>query len=215
MRTLQPKLAGNAETFGRTIDALREAGKKERAVKTLELIYRALDYRSAQSASDRRTSATAVLTILEQRAEQAAGGTLRAEGADRVGLEVAGASRAALDDPGRERYTKVLARLLHHAVRRYTGGEDPLLKVDDKTASDDTIALRNSTELLIKTAEEQLAGILKPAAAPKITEAMLAAQPTEMVIAMNQWAGLIKTATGLELPDVQRPPEPEGEQERP
>jgi cell division protein ZapA (FtsZ GTPase activity inhibitor) len=207
LATLQPKLTGNPDTFRQAIDALRAAGRREQSAKTLELIYRALDYSSVQVAAERNAAALALLAILQERAQQATTGRLSAYGADYVGVQAVNRLLAVLEPAERNDYTAAVARLLHHAVRRYAGGDNQLCKVDDRTGSADNIALRNATELLIRECEQQLVALLKPADAPQVTESMQRAECTNVVIEMNRWADVLKGSIGLQLPNVESPPE--------
>ena len=215
LRNLQTKLAGNTELFGRTLNALRDAGQREPSSKTLQLIYRAMDYSGSQAAADTKAGATAVLAVLEERVKQLSGQNARAEGADYVGLQVAGRLRAARDETVRRRYTSLLGRMLQYGVRRYTaGGNDALIRVNSKTGSADLISLRNNIELLIVESEQQLTRILSPDDAPEITDRMKEADGTNMVNEMNRWAALLRGPTGLDL-SMQSLPEEEEEGEEP
>ena len=215
LRNLQPKLVGNADLFGRTLNALRDVGQREASSKTLQLIYLAMDYSGSQAAADTKASATAVLTVLEERVKQLSDQNVRAEGADYVGLQVAGRLRAGRDETVRRRYTSILGQMLQYGVRRYTaGGKDALIGVDSKTGSADLISLRNNIELLIVESEQQLKRILSPDNAPEITEKMKEADGTNMVNEMNRWAALLRGSTGLDL-SMQGLPEEEAKGEEP
>lgn len=210
LRNLRPKIAANADALGRTIDALRAAGRKEPGREVLQLIYRALDYTNTQPTPNLKTAAGALLDILDERVRQFDTAKVRAEGADAVGLAVAGALRAAMEQADQKRYTIILAKALHYAVTRYTQGDSPLGKVSDKTGGPDEIALRDATELLIKDAEQQLTEILKPDTPPNVTQKMQAANHTEMVNEMNNWAKIFSTELNLDLQPMQDQPPGDG-----
>ena len=214
LRVLRPKLAASAEAYSRTLGALRDAGKKEASRETLQLIYQAMRYAGVQPPPNLKPGVAPLLVLLEERVKQYAGQKVRAEGAEAVGLKVGGTLRPAMSDAERRRYAQVAAKLLNYAVTRYVGGEAPLCKVQDKTSSRDTVALRNCTELLIVTAEQQLKEILTPQEAPDVTEKMKRANHTDMVNEMSKWAALLKDALELDL-KVQSPPPPPGEGEEP
>lgn len=212
LRKLRPKLAANPDAFRQALAALQTAAKKETSAKTLELIYLALDYAGVAAPPDRKQAAAAVLDVLKARAAQAAAGKLPAEGAEARGLAVAWDLRADLDAAARQEYARVVGQFLHYGVRRYASGEHPLSQVRDKTSSPELVRLRNSIELLIDRAEKQLTELLRPEQPPQVTRRMLKAEYVEMVIELNAWAKLLNQKLGLQLPDVQQPPKPGGEQ---
>jgi len=204
LRNLQTKLAGNADMLPRVIDALREAGRKEKSATALRLIYQALNYSNSSVTGDRRLACSALLTILDDRLRQTGSPALPADGADGTGLQVAWALRESLDEASRRQYATIVARWLHYAVRRYTG-PDKLYAAREKTSAPQTVELRNSIELLIAEAEKQLTALLTPPDPPKVVEQMQRADLAEMVAQMNRWSSLVKSGLGLELEDVQKP----------
>ena len=220
LRTMQPKVAADADLYGRTLAALKEAGKREVSRETLRLIYRAMDYAKVQPAPDRRQAAAALLELLEYRVGKYGEANVPAEGAEVEALTGGKEWRKSLDEAQRKRYALLLAKLLHYGVGRYTGGERPLGQVRDKTDGPDMIALRNATELLIENAEAQLTEMLSPSEPPNVTDAMRRAKKTErahmadIILEMNKWAPTFKEKLDLELAPLNAPPPPD-EEEKP
>lgn len=213
LRRLQPKLAADAAGYGSVLAALKAAGKKESSGETLRLIYAALNYTGVQTAPNLKLSAQAVLELLEDRAKLYTGDIVRAEGADLAALRGNEALRNAFDEAERQRYATILAKLLHHGVKRYATGEMPLGKIRDRSSGPDAIALRNDTELLITNSEEQLRQLLALEEAPDISEPLLRADRTNMVIEMNKWIPVIKEKLNLELPALNAPPPEESDED--
>ncbi|MGD8453548.1 MAG: hypothetical protein PVJ57_17175 [Phycisphaerae bacterium] len=212
LRRLQPKLAGDAAACGTVLAALKTAGGKESSGETLRLIYAAMNYSGVTPATNLRASAQAILNVLEERAKLYTGSSVRAEGADLAVLCHNETLRGAFDEAERKRYAIVLAKLLHHGVERYATGEMPLGKVRDRSAGPDAIALRNDTELLIRETEEQLVKLLALEQAPQVTEKMLRADRTEMVIELGKWLPIFKDKLGVDLPPLNAPPPDESEE---
>jgi len=216
LRNLRPKLAstgGNA--FTETIAALRDAGKREESHAALQLIYSALDY--SGSSPDPKASGTALLELLEARGAQYGARNVKAEGADCVGLQLAGRLAGQLDDGERRRLAITAARMLHYGVTRYTG---ELYKIDDKTSSPVQVALRNRIELFIRAAEELLSKLTEPPRAEDFQTVTAEMQDREqkekstyMKIAMNEWATVLRERFQLDLqidvtPEETAPEEP-------
>ena len=201
LRNLQSKLAaagGNA--FAESIAALRDAGKREESPVALQLIYRAMDYSGLGSSPDPKANAAAVLALLKSRGQQYGTRNVKAVGADRVGLILAGKLSGQLDDDGRRRLAIATAKMLHYAVMRYTS---ELHKIQDKTSSPLQIALRNRVELFIEAAEELLVSLTQPTAPPGVTRAMQEQPEGEktisMKIAMNKWGDLIQERFQIDI----------------
>jgi hypothetical protein len=197
LRNLQAKLAGAGGTaFADCTAALREAGKRETSPVTLQLIYRAIDYTALSSPPDPKVSAAALLELLVARGQQYGARSVKAEGADRPGLELAAKLANQLDEQGRQRLIIASARMLHYAVTRYTSD---LHKVDDKTSSPLRIELRDRIELFIEAAETLLSKLTSPpddAGFKTITSEMqdreAGEKNTYMKIAMNHWADVLQ-----------------------
>lgn len=202
LRNLQSKLAGTGgSAFTESVAALRDAGKREESHVALQLIYGAMDY--SGSSPDPKASGTALLELLEARGEQYGARQVKAEGADRVGLQLAGRLSGQLDDGERRRLAITTARMLHYGVTRYTGD---LHKIDDKTSSPLRIALRNRIELFIRAAEELLSKLTEPPQAEDfqtVTMEMQDREQTEkttyMKISMNEWATVLRERFQLDL----------------
>lgn len=197
LRHLQKNLAKAGGTFfSETITALREAGKRETSPVTLQQIYRAMDYTEAGSNPDPKANAAAVLALLEARGEQYGARKVKAEGADRPGLELAGKLVGQMDEPERQRLIVTSAKMLHYAVTRYTS---ELHKIRDKTSSPLQIALRNRMELFIATAETLLSNLTPPpedddfkTVTAEMQDQETDAKATYMTIAMNTWSDLLQ-----------------------
>jgi hypothetical protein len=207
LRTLRPKVAADAAAYGSVLNGLRDAGKKETSRETLQLVYRSLTYADVPGA-DLKTDVAAMLDLLEARAQQVAGDTVPAEGADHVGVQLAGELRKSMDENDRKRYTVVLARLLHYGVRAYTGRTPPLADVRDKTSGADAVLLRNSIEALIADAELQLKEIVAPPKPPQVTVEMKGGKDrrSNMVVEMNKWSTVLKETAGVDLAELTAPP---------
>jgi hypothetical protein len=201
LRSLQTKLVGaGGNAFADTIAALRDAGKREESPVTLQLIYRAMDYASSP---DPRALANALLELLEARGGQYGARNVKAEGADRVGLQVADRLSGQLDDDGRRRLTIATAKMLDYAVRRYAGD---LCKIDDKNSSPLQIALRDRMELFIQASEELLSKLTEPPTGDDFVTVTREMQDraqedkaTYMRIQMNLWATLLRERFQLDL----------------
>ena len=198
-------MAADATGYGAVLNGLRDAGKKETSRETLQLIYRSLVYVDVPGA-DLKADVAAMLDLLEARAQQVVGDTVPAEGADHVGVQLAGELRKSMDDIEKKRYTVILAKLLHYGVRAYTGRTPPLADVRDKISGADAVALRNSIEVLIEKAEQQLKEILAPAKPPQVAVQMKAGKRAEMVVEMNEWAKVLKESAGVDLEELTAPP---------
>ena len=211
LRYLRPKLvAEGGNALSATIAALRDAGRREESHVALQLIYRAMDYTGVGSLPDPKANASAVLELLELRARQYETRQVKAEGADRDGLELARKLSGQLDDDQRRRLAIATAKMLHYGVVRYT---TELHKVDDKTSGPLPIAARDRIELLILTAEDLLASLTAPPQAEDfktVTEEMQDRvqdeKATYMKIAMNEWANVLRGRFQLDLQiDVTEP----------
>ena len=184
------------------VTALGEAAKRETSPVALDLIYRALDYTGpGRQAPDPKLLVGALLPILETRSQAYAAGNEQAIGADTPGLQLANRLARRLDDTEKRRIVIATARMLKHAVERYTS---ELAEIDDKTSSRMQIELRNRVELLIIAAEELLAKIEEPTQAPTLTKAMqetedVGTKKTNMKVQMNAWADLIQQAYQLDV----------------
>lgn len=206
LRNLQPKLAGaGGDAMANTIAALREAGKREESPVVLQLIYRALDFGSTPS--DPKAIVAALLELLEARGAQYGTRNVKAEAADRVGLELAGRLSGQLDEDGRRRLAIATAKMLHYAVTRYAG---ELHKIDDKTSSPLQVALRNRMELFVEASEELLSSLTDPPASEdfvtvtvEMQERVQEEKATYMKIAMNEWATLLRQRLQLDLQEVE------------
>lgn len=201
LRNLQAKLAGAGGTaFADCTAALSEAGKRETSPVTLQLIYRAIDYTALSSPPDPKVSAAALLELLAARGEQYGARGVKAEGADRPGLELAAKLAGQLDEQGRQRLVVASAKMLHHAVTRYTS---ELHKIDDKTSSPLRIALRNRIELFIAAAEALLTQSTNPDQPPTVAKAMQEKEQAEktvsMKIEMNKWGDLLQERFQLDV----------------
>jgi hypothetical protein len=229
LRRLQDNLArAGGDALSESITALREAGKRETSPVALQLIYRAMDYTGVKvNPPDPKAGALALLELLEARGEQyqaaaqeivrqpdkPTANNVKAEGADRPGLELAGKLIGQMDEQGRQRLIVACAKMLHYAVIRYTS---ELHKIEDKTSSPLQIALRDRMELFIMTAEELLA---KLTPFPKVEGVKtIAAEMQEqeqdkkavyMKIAMNAWADVLQERFQFDLHIKGTEPEPE------
>ena len=201
LRNLRSKIAGaGGSVLNDTIEALRTAGKTETSTPALETIYEALNFAGAGATlADSKPAALAVLDILATRATDLQRGEVRAEAADAVGMKLAASLQASLGDPEKQRLLEAVAGILRYSVLRYAA-DLHREKVRDKIAPAAMIQLRNSTEHIIELAESQLAAALNPPTRPNITDAMSKdADTTKMKNQLNEWAELLKTATGKDF----------------
>jgi hypothetical protein len=215
LRNLRVKLTlEGSPVFTETLNALRDAGKRETSRVTLKAIYQAMNYPAVvPSLPDAKANVAAVLDLLEARAQQYAAREAPAEGAEATGLKLGGMLRPSMDDAERKRLTIAAAKMLKYAVTRYTGGDRPLFKVQ-KDASPQVKELRNQIELLIGEAEKLLLELVAPKEppAPAIADAMKkAADPIDMKIAMNKWGDILKEAVNLDfyMDEAEQPTPPE------
>lgn len=195
LRDLRQRImvAGN-EFYARTIDALREAGKKESAAVALKAIYQALDFSAVGTPPDTRQIAAAALEILSARAAQYVEGEVQAEGADLEGLKLLFKLRKDLGDVEKQRLLEALGAIGRFSVLRYA---NELHTVSDKHGSPLQISLRNQTELTLMEAERLLGELLAPKdRKPNLTAIMQRkTEPAELKIQWNEWAQLIRNAT--------------------
>jgi hypothetical protein len=195
LRRLQAQIVNAGGTaVADTLRALRDAGTRETSPVTLQLIYGAMNYTSLATPPDPKVVATAVAELLVARGDQYASRNVGAEGADRVGLELAAKVAAQLDDQGRQRLVAGCARMLRYGVERYTS---ELHKIDDKTSSPLRIELRDRMELFIMTAESLLAQLSPPpdgftTVSAEMQNKEAGPKVTDMKIAMNAWADLLQ-----------------------
>lgn len=195
LTTLRKKIATEGGAlFGRVVEALREAGKKETAGETLKAIYRALNYAEVGSVPDPALQVSAVLDLLGARSEQYGRGEVKGESADLAALKLAAGLRPRFNDEQRNRYVLALARILRYTVLRFSS---ELHKVQDRIAAPVAIADRNNAELVISEVESQLVEILKPPTAPSIRDAMKGKDRAFNVkMELNRWADLLEPVTG-------------------
>lgn len=202
LRRLQGKLAGAGGTvFSESIAALRDAGKRETSQVALELIYRAMDYTGLTSnRPDPQANAQALLNLLEARGRQYGARNVRAEAADRPGVELAGKLVGQLTEEERRRLVIADASMLHYAVTRYTS---ELHKIKDKTSSPVQIALRDRVELFIETTETLLVKLTNPTSPPAVVKAMQETEVGEkrikMKIQMNAWGDLLQNSHQIDV----------------
>lgn len=218
LANLRPRLAGaGGSVLSDSIAGLREAGKRETSSLALQHIYRALDYTTLASPPDPKASAVALLALLEARGRQYGTGEVKAEGADRIGLELIGKLVGQLSDEERRRLVVATAAMLHYGVSRYAG---ELYEVDDTTSSPLQVARRNQIELFIATAEQLLVSLVNPPTdRPVVTKEMeerpVDAKATYMKIQMNRWGDLLQQTYQIDVHmDVtEEPAKEEGEDE--
>jgi hypothetical protein len=159
LRKLRPKIAViGGDVFTQTVNALREAGRRETAPTVLQAIYEALDYAEVvPSPPDPRALTAALLEVLDARSKLYEGNPIVAEGAELAGLRGLDRLRNNMSDDDKRRYTLMLARMLRHCVLRYYS---ELHQVRDRTSNPTLVELRNTTELMIQEIEKQLAQLL-------------------------------------------------------
>jgi len=209
---LRPKIAGaGAGPFATVIAELRDAGKRETSAVTLKMIYGAMNYTGPGfSSPDAKANAAAVLDLLAARGEQYGKQGVKAEAADRAGLELAGKLMAQYDDPAKQRLVVACAKMLRYAVDRYTS---ELHKIQDKGGSPVQIALRNRVETFIITAEAMLKTLTKPETSPEVAKALQEKEADDKVIAikieMNKWGDLLQERYQFDVHVAEPEPEPE------
>ncbi|MFQ5805191.1 MAG: hypothetical protein ACE5I3_01935 [Phycisphaerae bacterium] len=214
LRRLQKELVrAGGNVFAESIAALREAGKRETSPVALQLIYRAMDYTEVgANPPDPKANALALLELLEARGEQYGARSVKAEGADRPGLELAGKLSGQMDEQGRQRLIIASAKMLHYGVTQYTS---ELHKIRDKTSSPVQIALRNRMELFIAATEELLVKLTSPEEFRTVTAEMQekpeGPKVTDMKIAMDKWADLLQERYQIDVHMPVTEPAKEGE----
>ena len=184
LRTLRPKLAsGGRELMQRALDALKEAGKREKSRDALRSIYAAMNYAELPSPPDPKPGIAAVLDLLEARAREYAAGQISALGADDTGLRVAQALVKSMDEAELQRLTVVTATMMKYAIEQYSSPATRLA-AREKHASPAQIEIRNALERLVLVGEELLVALLKPEKAPAVNEAMRKLNTVDM---KNEW----------------------------
>lgn len=207
---LREKLAAaGADAYGRAIDALAAAGRRERSTATLRAIYAAMDYGAIANTPEPKRAALAVLGLLEDRARQYESGEVHAIGADDLGIRVAGRMLQQLNADERKRLTGAIARMTRHAIERYTTGRKKLADVRNTAGSRELQDYRNAVERLIIIGEESLNTLLSPKDdPPDVVEAMRQLNVIDMKNEWNRWSALLKEAVGEGFTLTERP-EPE------
>lgn len=205
LRNLRAKIAAPpAELLSATIDALKEAGKKEASAGTLRTIYQALDFVEAGvTPSDARPLVSGTLELLDARAElhvakRAAGAQVPAEGADVAGLMAAGRLARWFTDADRDRLMTTCAKMMRYGVHRYIGS---LHAVADKHATPPTlIEQRNAIEILVEECERRLLDGMKPTAPPGLTKFMREGDKADDVrVEFGKWSKLFQEKLNLTL----------------
>lgn len=194
LRTKLASAGGGALT--ESIDALREAAKKESSGAALKAIYHALNFPEAGATVDGKVLGAALVDILAARAEQYASDKPKADAADTPGLELVGRYEKDLGDAEKTRLMESAATMLRYGVLRYTGG---LGKVGN-TSGSALVQLRNDTELLIEQSEARLLTLLNPTDKPNVADVMKkTGDPAAMKTQLNKWADLLRGPTGKDF----------------
>ncbi len=197
LRDQRQKLVTAGNTLNDAIAALRDAAKKESSATVLRTLYHALNYPEVtQALPDVRALAVAALDVFETRAALHDGKELRGEGAELVGMRLMAALRPALSDSEREKYIQALARVLRHAVMRWSS---ELHTVRDRSGNQLQIQLRNTIEQIIEDGETQLTALLGGAAAGTVAAEMRKANPITTKIEFNKWAEQIQKTYSVDL----------------
>ncbi len=197
LANLRTKLgSAGGQPLTESIEALREAAKKETSGAALKTIYYALNFPAAGATVDAKSLSAAVVDILAARAEQYAGDKPKAEAADAPGLELAGTLQKDLSDADKNRLIVAAATMMHYGVQHYTAS---LMKINNNAGSA-LVQLRNDTEALIEQAEARLLSLMSPQDKPNITDAMKkAGDAAAMKTQLNKWADLLKGPTGKDF----------------
>ncbi len=197
LRGLRPKLvAAGRDSYQRVLDALKEAGKREKSRDTLKTIYGAMNFTEVPGA-EAKAVAGALLDLLEARGREYAVGAVSAAGADDAGLRILTKVVGSLDEAERKRLTEVVAVMVRYALEQYATGESKLVDVRDKTASREQLELRNGMERLGLVGEELLLALLKPPPpGPDLADALRKADTTPIKLAWEKWVLLLQNATG-------------------
>ena len=202
LRSLREKLVGaGGSAVNDAVNALGRAAQQETSPVALDLIYRAMDFTGpGRQAPDPKVLVSALLPAIEKRSEAYAAGNVQAIGADAPALQIASRLTRRLDETEKRRAVIATARILKHAVERYTAE----LADITKDANRMQIELRNRVELLIIAADELLAKLEEPSQKPKLTEAMqetedIGTKKTDMKVQMNAWADLLQQAYQVDV----------------
>ena len=213
LKTLRAKLAqAGGDTFVSTLNALRDAAKKETARDALRAMYAALNYGELPAGPDLKPVTAALLDILEHRARlYAEPSPVPAFGADDVGLVAAEKLARAMSDDERRRLTAVAATMVRRAIEDYVAADDKvrIAEVRD-TDRADLVEMRNGLERLVLFGERLLTTLLTPRKPPAVLEAMRKIDRAGMKVQWREWVELLKVAvnqdfTLAESPEGRRP----------
>lgn len=214
LRSLRPKIAAAAPAYGTVVNALREAGKKERSRDTLRSIYGALAYADLPTPPDLKPAQTALLELLEGRARlYAARGDVPALGADDAGLALAEKQLKNLSDDEKKRLTTSTAAMVRYAVEEYRSPAKKLYEVTDKATNRTQVENRDAVERLVLVGERLLGALLGPKQAPAVMDAMRKRDRAGMKLEWEKWGTLLQAAVNdgfplRENPDAEPPSDP-------
>jgi hypothetical protein len=208
LRNLRPKIAAaGRDVFVKVLDALKEAGKREKSRDTLRTIYAAMDYFEAPSSPDAKADLAALLELLDARARQYAAGKVAALGADDMGLRMAQLAKN-LDDTERQRLIVDVATMMKYAIEQYTSPTATWTEAPDD-ASHELLETRNGLERLIEVGEKMLTDLVKPEKAPAIAENMRKGNTEDMRSEWQKWVPLLQKAVNQDFALKEPPAEEE------
>lgn len=200
LRGLREKIAAaGRDVYQRVLDALKDAGKREKSRETLRAIYAAMNYAELPSAPDTKGNIAALLELIEARAAAYTPTGAPALGADDAALRLLLRLLRSFDDTERRRLTIATATLLRHAITLYAVGENKLAHVQDKDAARDAIDARNGVERLIIVGEELLVALVKPEKAPNVVDALKKLDTTEMQNQWKEWVSALQKAVSQDF----------------
>ncbi|MCK4340458.1 MAG: hypothetical protein KAY37_01885 [Phycisphaerae bacterium] len=215
LRNLRPKLAqAGGQNYTATLNALKEAGKKEKSRATLRSIYSALDYSAVPRTPDLKPDVAALLELLETRAglylsEQ----EVPALGADDLGLKVGERLLNTMTRDDRNRLTVVAATMMKYALEKYTSPARKLYEVRDKSGNRQLIEYRNAMERLVLVGEKLLVALLLPEKAPEVMTPMRKLDGSQMKLAWQEWVKLLQDKVKQDFSLVEPPESEAGEAE--
>jgi hypothetical protein len=199
LKALRGKIVGGGNALSETIEALKEAGKRETSVVAMRTIYQALNFaEGGRPLPESKALVTATLDILDARGAAFAEKKGRADGADGPGIALAMALRGQASEPEKERLILAVGRIFFHAALAHA---NRLHALNEKTATSAQIELRNQSELIVEDCEKLLLELIKPTPAPTVVKFMKeGGKSFDMKQELSKWAAILKQRSGQEFP---------------
>jgi hypothetical protein len=210
LRGLRQEIAaagGNA--YQETLDALRQAGEREKSRDTLRNIYSAMDYATLDTPPGLQPAAAALLGLLQARAQLYRGDAdVPAIGADDAGLRTAITLVGAMNEAQRRQLILAAASMTKVALEQYTNRK--LYETPEETGRDVQLEQRNAMERLILMGERALAELLKPDERPEVLDTLGELDIAGAKLAWKEWNALLRQAVDQDFGLAEAPAEAGG-----